>query len=122
MENFNKTILVVILIITAGNLARNFFGDSSLKRVEKKLELTQKSLDSAIASNSAAKEKINSIQTNINTYKVKNELLQTVIDTIDIQIQKSHAATWDIKLELDSMLKAKREKLIILKNKSLAFD
>tara|TARA_R110002049_G_scaffold123242_1_gene278335 strand:+ start:513 stop:881 length:369 start_codon:yes stop_codon:yes gene_type:complete len=122
MENISKIILVAILIITASNLSRNFFSDSSLKKVEKNLELTKNSLDSAIASNKLVQDKIKKMDLIISGYKVKNEKLQSEIEIIDLEEERTKVATIIRRDQIDVLLKAKRERLVILKEKDTVFD
>ncbi|MBU2951076.1 hypothetical protein KO493_10250 [Tamlana agarivorans] len=122
MSQFYKVILVVILIISASNLLKTLFEDNALKNIETQLKLTKRSLDSAITSNHKAKKEVENLNQIIEQYRLKNEKFQNEIDIIDLEYERSKVATLKRRKIIDSLLKVKNERLIILKAKDSIFD
>ncbi|WP_194767500.1 hypothetical protein [Tamlana sp. I1] len=122
MGKFYKIILVIILIISTGNLLKNLFNDHALNRILENLELTKQSLNAAMLSNNKAQDEIKIMQIRLSAFKTKNEALQNEIDIINLEAERLKVLTLERRDEIDLELKTKRERILILQNKDQALD
>ena len=65
MEKSFRTILLIVLALSVVSIIIQFFEKSALKDAEKKLELSQHNLDSALLKIAAAQAKVDSVHTSI---------------------------------------------------------
>lgn len=101
MEKSFRTILFILLAINVVSLLFQFFQRSALKDVEKKLELSQHNLDTAITRLTAAQSKVDSIHTNM-------EQLKGFIAQTDVTVSLLNA-----KKEVEEAERGKRAKKIL---------
>ncbi|MDO6759498.1 hypothetical protein Q4566_04735 [Tamlana sp. 2_MG-2023] len=114
--------MVLILVLSVGQFLKSLFNDRAFHKLETELKLTKQSLDSALFTNQKAKFEIQQLQVVIQDYQLKNEKIQNKIDIINLEFERSKVATFKHREVIDSLLKVKQERLIILKAKDSIFD
>jgi chromosome segregation ATPase len=101
MDKSFRNILIIVLVLNAIILITQFFEKSALKDVEKKLDLSQKNIDSALVRLTSAQSKVDSVQRNM-------EQLRTFITQTEVTVTLLNA-----KKEVEEAERSKRAKRIL---------
>lgn len=122
MKNANLILLVVIILIGAGNLVKVFTFDTHLREVSKALKKTETELENALKSNKSAQDQIQNLKTDIESYELKNEKLQLTIDSIVLVKRAKAPKDWKDRQNIKQQQQRIRDRLRALRAEDNEFQ
>ncbi|ETN95887.1 hypothetical protein SAMN04487906_0749 [Zhouia amylolytica] len=117
----NTALLIALIIITGILLIKVFSNDSSYRQIQDELNQSRIALEKAIRQNSVAQKEIHSLQQELNTFKLKNEILLAEKDSLVLLYKRKKAQNWSELQEIKKEQTLVLEKLKSLREENIKF-
>lgn len=116
------SVLIIVLLLSAAYAIKTYFEDDALERVEFQLDQTKKSLNLALQANETSKQEIEHLKNRMTQFQLQVERFQNEMDIVNLKQERLKVTTSKQRQTIDSLLKLKRNRMMVLMANDKVFD